>query len=98
MAIATTLSDIQTLMKYFSSILGFALMYIIPCSLIYAYRKKFSISNIESGKLNRAILKSGLSLIIYSLIGLTTIGLIIYGFFKKKSDYHCVENYINNEF
>jgi Na+/proline symporter len=96
-AIATFLTDIQTLMKYFSSIFGFMLMFVIPCSLIYAYRSKFSTSHIDDGKLNKAILRNGLGLLVFAFIGIVTLGLIVYGFLmNKKSDYHCVENYLNN--
>jgi hypothetical protein len=96
-AIATTLSDIQSLMKYFSSIFGFMLMFLIPCLLIYKYRNKFFFSHIEEGKFNKAIVRSKLGLAGFTLIGLVTLGLIIFGFFNnKKSDYHCVEEYFNN--
>jgi hypothetical protein len=96
-AIATTLSDIQSLMKYFSSIFGFMLMFLIPCLLIYKYRNKLFFSHIEEGKFNKAIIKSKLGLAGFALIGFIIFGLIIFGFFKnKKSDYHCVEDYINN--
>ena len=67
-------------------------MFVIPCSLVYNYRKKFFSSHIDEGKFNKAVLRSGLGLLSFAMIGVATLGLIIYGFFNnKKSDYHCVE-------
>lgn len=80
-SIAMALSNIQQLMKYFSSVLGFMLMMVIPNLLVYSYRKKFKERGLLYGRINKSFVQGNLSLVLLGVISLGTLVMIIYGFF-----------------
>ena len=82
---ALTLPDIQQLMKYFSSILGFIIMIIVPTILVFGFRKKFLKSKLEDGKLNKAFLRQNWQLASIACFGFVLFSFIIYGFINSNN-------------
>lgn len=58
LALSLLLTNIQSLMKYFTSILGFMLMLIVPVLLIFNYRQKLKLSMIVPGNMNKSYLNN----------------------------------------
>jgi len=89
-AIGLMLQNIQSLMKYFSSILGFLLMLIVPVLVVNGYRSIFYKRKYKFSKLNRSFFKGkyGNSFII--CMSFIVFGLIIFGFVKNTNNKTCV--------
>lgn len=83
--IALTISDIQVIMKYFSSIFGFFLLVVIPCLIVYKYREKLENSNISKGQLNTSYLNRNFYLYILGFIGLGILSVIIINLINSNS-------------
>jgi hypothetical protein len=83
------MSNIQQIMKYFSSILGLLLMLVVPCVLVFTYRKKYKKSQLENGKLNLSFLQGNKWLVFLGILTLCLFGLIVYGFVHN-DDITCV--------
>jgi hypothetical protein len=81
--IAITFTDIQQIMKYFSSILGFFLMIFFPCILIIYSRKNLYSKNSEPGELNKAYFTKNSFVYTIGSFGAVIAGLIVYGFLYK---------------
>ena len=88
LAVSLLMTNIQSLMKYFTSILGFMLMLIVPVLLIFNYRQKLKLSNIVPGKMNKSYLNN------YGLYGfiVLSIGILVTIVMNllKKNDKNCV--------
>jgi hypothetical protein len=83
--IAMTLTNIQDIMKYFSSIFGFLLMLVIPNILVQAYRNKFEKTKQSPGGFNRSFVRNFWVMRMLEVIAVVVLGFIIYGFFNKSA-------------
>ena len=92
--VSLTLTDIQQIMKYFSSIFGFFLMIFFPCVLIIFSRKRMNEVNLDPGNINRSIFKNNSFVYVIFSAAAVIAGLIIYGFFHKDTK-TCVAQDIN---
>ena len=88
--IGLTLKNIQSLMKYFSSILGFLIMLIVPVIVVGRYRWFFNKRDYTFGNLNQAFIKGFWGYIIISILALGIFSMIIYGFIKNIPAKTCV--------
>jgi hypothetical protein len=88
--IGLTLKNIQSLMKYFSSILGFLIMLIVPVIVVGRYRWFFNKIDYTFGNLNQAFIKGFWGYIIISILALGIFSMIIYGFIKNIPAKTCV--------
>ena len=88
--IGLLLQNIQSLMKYFSSILGFLLMLIVPMLVVNRYRNLFNKRKYEFSNLNRSFLKGKYGNIFIIIMSVIIFSLIIYGFVKTTSNKTCV--------
>ena len=88
--IGLLLQNIQSLMKYFSSILGFLLMLIVPILVVTKYRSLFYKRKYEFTDLNRSFLKNKYGNIFVILMSVVIFSLIIYGFVKNTANKTCV--------
>ena len=88
--IGLLLQNIQSLMKYFSSILGFLLMLIVPILVVNGYRQSFYKRKYKFSNLNRSFLtgKYGNAFIIF--MSVIIFSLIIFGFVKNSTNKTCV--------
>ena len=89
-AIGLSLQNIQSLMKYFSSILGFLLMLIVPVLVVNRYRNLFYKRKYEFSDLNRSFLKNKYGNIFIIFMSVVIFSLIIYGFVKTTNNKTCV--------
>jgi len=89
-AIGLTLQNIQSLMKYFSSILGFLLMLIVPVLVVNGYRNIFYKRKYRFSKLNRSFFKTKYGNIFIICMSFIIFGLIIFGFVKNTNNKTCV--------
>ena len=92
-AIGLLLQNIQSLMKYFSSILGFLLMLIVPVLVVNRYRNVFYEKKYEFSDLNRSFLKNKYGNIFIIFMSVIIFSLIIYGFVKNTNNKTCVNEY-----
>ena len=88
--IGLLLQNIQSLMKYFSSILGFLLMLIVPVLVVNKYRNLFYKRKYEFNDLNRSFLKNKYGNIFIIIMSVVIFSLIIYGFVKTTNNKTCV--------
>ena len=88
--IGLLLQNIQSLMKYFSSILGFLLMLIVPLIVVNRYRNIFYEKKYEFTDLNRSFLKNNYGNRFIILMSVVIFSLIIYGFVKTSGNKTCV--------
>ena len=88
--IGLTLKNIQSLMKYFSSILGFLIMLIVPAIVIGRYRWFFKKRKYDYGNLNQAFIKGTCGYVIIVILALGILSMIIYGFIKNIPAKTCV--------
>lgn len=88
--IGLTLSNIQSLMKYFSSVLGGILMLVVPLVIIYNYRRFFEKRGYVQGKLNRAFVNTYWGLYTLGGVAVVVFGLIIYGFIRNVKAKQCI--------
>ena len=88
--IGLLLQNIQSLMKYFSSILGFLLMLIVPVLVVNKYRNLFYKRKYEFTDLNRSFLKNKYGNIFIIFMSVVIFSLIIYGFIKTTTNKTCV--------
>lgn len=94
--IGLLLENVQDLMKYFSSILGFMLMVPVPIIVVSGYRFLFQRRNFQNGLLNMSFLKGTMSsIIIISVTGVIVFGLIIYGLILNKKNSKCIFDKVN---
>lgn len=77
-------------MKYFSSILGFLIMLIVPVIVVGRYRWFFNKRDYTFGNLNQAFIKGFWGYIIISILALGIFSMIIYGFIKNIPAKTCV--------
>ena len=89
-AIGLLLQNIQSLMKYFSSILGFLLMLIVPILVVNGYRNIFYKRKYKFSKLNRSFFKTKYGNIFIICMSFIIFGLIIFGFVKNTNNKTCV--------
>ena len=89
-AIGLSLQNIQSLMKYFSSILGFLLMLIVPLLVVNKYRSLFYKRKYEFKDLNRSFLKSKYGNIFIIFMSIVIFSLIIFGFVTNTNNKTCV--------
>jgi hypothetical protein len=89
-AIGLMLQNIQSLMKYFSSILGFLLMLIVPVLVVNGYRSIFYKRKYKFSKLNRSFLKTKYGNAFIICMSFIIFGLIIFGFVKNTNNKTCV--------
>ena len=89
-AIGLSLQNIQSLMKYFSSILGFLLMLIVPMLVVNRYRNMFYKRKYEFSDLNRSFLKNKYGNIFIIFMSVVIFSLIIFGFIKNTNNKTCV--------
>ena len=89
-AIGLMLQNIQSLMKYFSSILGFLLMLIVPVLVVNGYRNIFYKRKYKFSKLNRSFFKTKYGNIFIICMSVIIFGLIIFGFVKNTNNKTCV--------
>ena len=89
-AIGLALQNIQSLMKYFSSILGFLLMLIVPVLVVNGYRSIFYKRKYKFSKLNRSFFKTKYGNIFIICMSFIIFGLIIFGFVKNTNNKTCV--------
>ena len=89
-AIGLMLQNIQSLMKYFSSILGFLLMLIVPVLVVNGYRSIFYKRKYKFSKLNRSFFKTKYGNIFIICMSFIIFGLIIFGFVKNTNNKTCV--------
>lgn len=75
--ISTFLTNIQQMMKYVTSFLGFFLMIIIPVVLNIKYRQLLVRSKIGWGTLNRSFIKNNLGLYGILLVSVGVLGVIV---------------------
>ena len=88
--IGLLLQNIQSLMKYFSSILGFLLMLIVPILVVSQYRQIFYQRKYRFSNLNRSFLKSKYGNIFIICMSFIIFILIIYGFIKNTNNKNCI--------
>ena len=88
--IGLSLQNIQSLMKYFSSILGFMLMLIVPVLVVNGYRRIFYKRNYAFSQLNRSFLKNKYGNIFVITMAVIIFGMIIFGFVKNIKNKTCV--------
>ena len=88
--IGLLLQNIQSLMKYFSSILGFLLMLIVPILVVNGYRNIFYKRKYKFSKLNRSFFKTKYGNIFIICMSFIIFGLIIFGFAKNTNNKTCV--------
>ncbi|MCQ2816854.1 MAG: hypothetical protein MJ252_06275 [archaeon] len=88
--IGLSLSNVQDLMKYFSSILGFLLMVVVPIIVVTGYRFYFEKRALIEGTLNLSFLKGIISIVIIVFIGIVIFSFIIYGFALGKQSKRCI--------
>ena len=88
--IGLLLQNIQSLMKYFSSILGFLLMLIVPILVVNKYRNLFYKRKYEFNDLNRSFLKNKYGNIFIIFMSVVIFSLIIFGFIKNTTNKTCV--------
>ena len=88
--IGLLLQNIQSLMKYFSSILGFLLMLIVPVLVVNKYRNLFYKRKYEFSDLNRSFLKNKYGNMFVIFMSVVIFSLIIYGFVKTTENKTCV--------
>ena len=88
--IGICIQNIQTLMKYFSSILGFLLMLIVPIIVVSGYRKYFVKRKLQKGTINQSFMKGLVGNIFIGVMSVVIFGLIIYGFVKGVPAKNCV--------
>ena len=88
--IGLLLQNIQSLMKYFSSILGFLLMLIVPVLVVNRYRNMFYKRKYEFTELNRSFLKNKYGNIFIIFMSVVIFSLIIYGFVRTTENKTCV--------
>ena len=88
--IGLLLQNIQSLMKYFSSILGFLLMLIVPILVVNKYRNLFYKRKYEFSDLNRSFLKNKYGNIFIIFMSVVIFSLIIFGFIKNTTNKTCV--------
>ena len=89
-AIGLSLQNIQSLMKYFSSILGFLLMLVVPVLLVERYRTLFHKRKYQFTDLNRSFLKKKWGTIAIIIMSVIIFSLIIFGFIKNTNNKTCV--------
>ena len=89
-AIGLLLQNIQSLMKYFSSILGFLLMLIVPMIVVNGYRAIFVKRKYKFSTLNRSFLKNHYGNYFIICMSAIIFGLIIFGFYKNTNNKTCV--------
>ena len=90
--IGLLLQNIQSLMKYFSSILGFMLMLIVPVLVVNGYRQMFYRRKYRFSNLNRSFLKNKYGNIFIICMSIIIFSLIIYGFVKNTNNKTCVND------
>lgn len=83
--IAFLFQNIQDIMKYFSSILGFMLMLVIPNVLVSAFRAKYNRFSLTGGNINKSFIKNYWVMRILDFLAVSILVLIIYGFFHKNT-------------
>ena len=88
--IGLTLKNIQSLMKYFSSILGFLIMLIVPVVVVSRYRWYFNKRNYILGKLNQAFIKGVCGYVLVVILAVGIFSMIIFGFIKNIPAKTCV--------
>ena len=88
--IGLLLQNIQSLMKYFSSILGFLLMLIVPVIVVNGYRQNFYKRKYKFSDLNRSFLKNKYGNIFIICMSVIIFSLIIFGFVKNTNNKTCV--------
>lgn len=84
------LTNVQDLMKYFSSILGFLLMLPVPILVVSGYRFFYEKRQYIQGRLNISFLTGRSSIYIIAVIGTVIFSLIIYGFVLSKKSKKCI--------
>ena len=90
LTIGLLLQNIQSLMKYFSSILGFLLMLIVPILVVSKYRLLFKERGYYLSKLNRSFLKSKFEYPFIIIMSFIIFGFIIFGFIKNTNNKTCI--------
>ena len=90
LTIGLLLQNIQSLMKYFSSILGFLLMLIVPLLVVNQYRQIFYKRKYKFSDLNRSFLKGKYGNIFIICMSVIIFSLIIFGFIKNTNNKKCV--------
>ena len=90
--IGLLLQNIQSLMKYFSSILGFLLMLIVPLVVVTGYRNMFIKKKYNFSSLNRSFLKNRYGSWFIILMSIVIFGLIIFGFVRNMPNKTCVND------
>ena len=90
LTIGLLLQNIQSLMKYFSSILGFLLMLIVPVLIVNRYRQMFVKRKYKFSELNRSFLKGKYGNIFIICMSIIIFSLIIFGFIKNTNNKKCV--------
>ena len=88
--IGLLLQNIQSLMKYFSSILGFLLMLIVPILVVSGYRNSFYKRKYKFSNLNRSFLKNKYGSAFIICMSVIIFSLIIFGFVKNTTNKTCV--------
>ena len=88
--IGLLLQNIQSLMKYFSSILGFLLMLIVPILVVNGFRNIFYKRKYKFSTLNRSFMTSKYGDGFIICMSFVIFILIIYGFVKTTNNKTCV--------
>ena len=89
-AIGLSLQNIQSLMKYFSSILGFLLMLVVPVLVVERYRSLFHKRKYQFTDLNRSFLTNKYGTFFIIFMSVVIFSLIIFGFIKNTNNKTCV--------
>lgn len=83
--ISIAFTDLQDVMKYFSSVSGFLLIIVIPVCLVIKFRNKFRESGVQPGKLNRSIFNKLWQFVVIFVVSAGIASLIVYGMFNGTS-------------
>ena len=84
------IKNIQTLMKYFSSVLGFLLMLIVPVIVVNGFRKHFAKRKFKKGKLNQSFMQGIGGNIFIGIMSVVIFSLVIFGFINSVQTKDCV--------
>lgn len=88
--VGLTLSNVQQLMKYFSSVFGFLMMLVVPSAIIYNYRRYFEKRGYVQGALNKSFVSAYWGLYVLGGVAVIVCGLIIYGFVSNVKSKTCI--------
>ena len=79
------MTNIQDIMKYFTSIFGFFLLIIVPLVLVYKYRQRLAISDVTPGILNKSWMNNNYSLLALGVFSVAMLVVIIINLLTKNT-------------